>query len=156
MHVNRLFPVVILSLSGALGCGGSAAKSETTNPNDETHKGNNGEIAEGLPLYVGNCAKCHGPTGKGTDDGPALVGRNALSIDPPPNAKLRKNKFNTAQDLFDFIKPNMPLNKGGSLSDEQYYTIIAFTLKSNGMDLHDKKVDAATASTIVVNFKTAP
>jgi hypothetical protein len=35
-------------------------------------------------------------------------------------------------------------------SDEQYFAILAFDLKANGIDLGDEKLDAALAATLEV------
>ncbi len=39
--------------------------------------GNADQAAQGAPLYVAHCAKCHGPTGAGGPHTPAVVGKNA-------------------------------------------------------------------------------
>jgi hypothetical protein len=45
---------------------------------------------------------------------------------------------------------NMPPGKGGSLKEWQYWAIIAFDLKANGVTL-DKKVDASSAKEVVLH-----
>ncbi len=147
----------ILDVRAGLGLGclfvfacGAAHADEPQDPNPEgpSHKHNTAEVSEGGADYVAQCAKCHGATGRGTKDGPAVVGEGALPLNPPPGAKLRTSKFETAADVFDFMKAHMPADKPGSLSDNQYYAILAFDLKLNGVDLENKKVDPTTASTI--------
>ena len=138
---------VVLGLLTACGSANST-EPQHPNPNDESHKGNTVEVTEGSANYVSQCAKCHGPTGRGTNEAPAVVGEGALPLHPSPSAKLRKTDFVTAKDVFDFIKTNMPGNAPGSLSDDQYYEILAFDLKANGVDLQNKKVDPTTVSTI--------
>jgi cytochrome c5 len=91
----------------------------------------------GGPLYGQFCAKCHGNAGQGTDQGPPVVGANALPLDPRPTAKARKNQFHTAKDIADFVVPNMP-PKGPKPTLEQYLAILAFDLKANGVDLTGK------------------
>lgn len=131
------------------GCGSANSNEpQHPDPNHESHKGNTAEVAEGAPNYVSQCAKCHGPAGRGTNEAPAVVGEGALPLNPPPEAKLRTGQFVTAKDVFDFIKTNMPKGDPGSLSDDQYYAILAFALKANGVDLQDKKVDPTTVGTI--------
>jgi len=95
------------------------------------------QAAAGGPLYGQFCAKCHGDAGQGTDQGPPVVGPNALPLDPRPAAKARKNQFHTAKDIADFVVPNMP-PKGPKPSLEQYLAILAFDLKANGVDLTGK------------------
>jgi mono/diheme cytochrome c family protein len=104
----------------------------------------------GQKLYAENCASCHGASGTGGKS-PPLVGlkSGALPLNPPPTAKYRKNQFKTVADIADFVTKNMPPTAPGSLTPEQYWAILAFDLKANGINL-DKKLDAATAQTINV------
>lgn len=44
----------------------------------------------------------------------------------------------------------MPPNQSGSLSDEEYFSVLAFDLKANGIDLADKKLDGELAKTLVI------
>ena len=75
----------------------------------------------------------------------------ALPLDPPKGAKKRKGvQFRTAADVFAFVKKNMPLKKPGSLTDNEYAAILAFDLKGNGVDLHEK-LDATNAAAIVLH-----
>ena len=105
------------------------------------------QAAEGAKLYAKHCAKCHGDAGQGKK-GPPLVGKDALPLDPPATAKLRKTQFHTAQDVAAFVAANMPPKKGGSLTTDQYYDILAFDLKANGVDVSGKKIDPTTAAQI--------
>ena len=105
------------------------------------------QAAEGAKLYAKHCAKCHGDAGQGKK-GPPLVGKDALPLDPPATAKLRKTQFHTAQDVAAFVAANMPPKKGGSLTTDQYYAILAFDLKANGVDVSGKKIDPTTAAQI--------
>jgi S-disulfanyl-L-cysteine oxidoreductase SoxD len=105
------------------------------------------QAAEGAKLYAEHCAKCHGDAGQGKK-GPPLVGKAALPLAPPPKAKLRKTQFHTAQDLAAFVAANMPPKKGGSLTVDEYYAILAFDLKANGVDVSGKKIDPTTAAQI--------
>ena len=105
------------------------------------------QAAEGAKLYAKHCAKCHGDAGQGKK-GPPLVGKDALPLDPRPTAKLRKTQFHTAEDVAEFVAKNMPPKKGGSLTTDQYYDILAFDLKANGVDVSGKKIDPTTAAAI--------
>ena len=109
--------------------------------------GGEDQAAEGAKLYAKHCAKCHGDAGQGKK-GPPLVGKDALPLDPPATAKLRKTQFHTAQDVAAFVAANMPPKKGGSLTTDQYYAILAFDLKANGVDVSGKKIDPTTAAQI--------
>ena len=106
------------------------------------------QAAEGAKLYKKHCAKCHGDAGQGTKKAPPVVGKEALPLDPPAGAKVRKTQFHTAQDVAAFVAEKMPANKPASLTTEQYYDILAFDLKANGVDVSGKKIDPTTAAAI--------
>ena len=158
MSIHRLVPrnfgaagVLGLAIAAASVAACGAAKSdEPQHPvaSAEVHKGSVAETTEGSALYVANCAGCHGPTGRGTSEVPAVVGDDALPQNPGPKSKVRHTQFNTAQDIFEFVRTTMPASKPGSLSDDSYYAIVTFALKLNGVDLQGKKVDPVTAPTI--------
>ena len=141
-------------------CGGSGPTPATSPPSDEQKATTapatfSEQVALGQSLYGQHCADCHGASGEGTGDAPAVVGldKGALPLDPPSGAKFRKSQFKTVADIADFVVKNMPPNKGGSLSTEEYLAILAFDLKANGIDLGDKKLDLALASTLEVPRK---
>lgn len=52
-------------------------------------------------------------------------------------------------DVADFVVKSMPAKAPGSLAEQQYWAILAFDLKANGIDL-DKKLDATVASTLTI------
>jgi cytochrome c len=109
------------------------------------------QAADGAKLFADNCASCHGDKGEGGKKAPPLVGKSALPLDPPTGAKLRKVQFKTAKDVLAFISEKMPLKKPGSLKPEEYAAILAFDLKANGVDVTNKKIDAASAEKIVLH-----
>jgi cytochrome c len=99
------------------------------------------------------CASCHGASGEGGKEAPRVVGVNqgALPLDPPPGAKFRKNQFHTAADIASFVVKNMPADAPGSLSEPQYWAILAFDLKANGVELGSKHLDGTTAASVVIH-----
>jgi cytochrome c len=153
-----------LALTGALACGGGTEPPKTPEgapageapptslapaPTNFTE-----QVAAGQKLYAENCASCHGDAGQGSG-APAVVGldKGALPLDPPADRKMRHTQFKTVADVADFVVHNMPPKAPGSLSEEQYYSILAFDLKANGIDLGDKKLDATTAPTLEIPRK---
>lgn len=114
----------------------------------EKTKAGKSQADEGAKLYGEYCATCHGKAGQGTKNAPVVVGKNALPLDPPATAKVRKTQFHTAQDVAEFVAKNMPAKKPGSLTTDQYYDILAFVLKANGVDVSNKKIDPTTAAEI--------
>ena len=88
-----------------------------------------GNTAAGLDVHRANCAKCHGPGGKG--DGPAGKLLKTKPADWTDKAKMSKM---SDSDLFNVIKNGggavgksklMPA-WGGKLSDQQINDVIAF------------------------------
>jgi S-disulfanyl-L-cysteine oxidoreductase SoxD len=154
VHSLRSLPALLglALISSALACGGgnrqpagmpsTAQHGSAATPADQ--------IEQGKTAYTQYCSGCHGASGQGTQKAPAVVGKDALPLDPRPEQKLRKNQFHTMQDVFDFTKANMPPT-GPKLSDEQYWNILAFALKANGVDLAGKKLDATTAPSVVLH-----
>src|SRR3954454_13582408 len=108
----------------------------------------NDQVAQGGKLYGKHCARCHGDAGQGTKKAPPVVGKEALPLDPPKGAKIRTAKFHTAQDVAAFVATKMPANKPGSLTADEYYAILAFDLKANGVDVTGKKIDPTSAAQI--------
>jgi cytochrome c len=103
----------------------------------------------GEALYATHCASCHGPNG---NDGraPPVVGlkQGALPLEPSKKSTLRKTPFKTAADVVAFVVKTMPPKAPESLSANEYYAILAFDLKANGLDLGEKKLDAALAAAL--------
>jgi cytochrome c len=108
------------------------------------------EAAErGATLYGQKCASCHGDAGQGAK-APALVGKDALPLDPRPGSK-RGVQFKTALEVFQYVKAKMPGDDPGSLSDEDARAIVAFDLKANGVDLAGKDLSDATLAAIALH-----
>ncbi len=109
------------------------------------------QATQGATQYAAHCASCHGDGGQGTPGGaPAVVGKDALPLDPPASAKYRKASFHTARDVYDFVKANMPAKAPGTLSQDQYLAIVAFDLMANGVDLTGKPVFTPESLSAVV------
>jgi cytochrome c len=141
-----------LSILGSVACGGASAPPATPVGRATTTAAFTEQAEEGGKLFAAHCASCHGASGEGSD-GPRLVGlsQGALPLDPPAGAKYRKGRFHTAADVAGFVVKAMPPDAPGSLTEEQYWEILAFDLKANGVDLGAKHLDATTAAGIVVH-----
>lgn len=156
-HFNSLCWLVVGSVLAACGgahpAEGGGASDATNAAGAESAPATFAEqVTLGQKLYGANCASCHGPGGEGTGDAPRVVGlkEGALPLDPPEKAQFRKTQFKTVMDVGEFVVADMPPNKGGSLSMEEYFSILAFDLKANGIDLGDKKLDAELAKTLTI------
>jgi cytochrome c len=167
-------PIIVMSITVLCACGGSQAESapgaDETLPEAPPEPPSEGgeapiaggeapqtfaeQVSLGQELYGAHCASCHGDSGQG-GDAPAVVGldKGALPLDPPAKAKHRKTQFKTVADVADFVVQNMPAKKPGSLTAEQYWAILAFDLKANGIDLGEKKLDATVAPTLEIPRK---
>jgi polar amino acid transport system substrate-binding protein len=144
MHRQRYgLTRVTIIVSATLAIAGFA-----TNSSAEKTKAAKPQADVGAKLYGKHCATCHGDAGQGTKNAPPVVGKNALPLDPPATANVRKMQFHTAQDVAQFVAKNMPAKKPGSLTTDQYYDILAFDLKANGVDVSNKKIDPVTAAEI--------
>ena len=96
------------------------------------------QVSAGRAVYAEICAQCHGDSGEG-GEGPALIGRgNALA------------DYRNGRRLFTFLRDAMPNDNPGSLSEQQYYDVIAFLLSSNSWNPQSQPVDPATAESIVL------
>src|SRR4051812_24990464 len=97
----------------AVGCGGATPEpaAPTTASNNSgassTADASGDQVALGAKLYTEKCAGCHGAGGEGNAKVPAVVGKNALPLGPAPPTQLRKSKFHTAADVFQFVKTSM-------------------------------------------------
>jgi len=74
-------------------------------------------------------------------------------LDPPSGAKHRKSQFVTVADVAEFVSTNMPGDAPGSLDAEDYFAVLAFDLKANGIDLGEQKLDAAVAASLTIPRK---
>lgn len=150
-------PIAWLAVPALLfsACGGSAATEPPPETPGESTKAAPQTFAEqvtlGQTLYGQKCAQCHGASGEGAD-GPRVVGldKGALPLDPPGTAKFRKSQFKTVADVAEFVVKNMPPDAPGSLTTDEYFSILAFDLKANGIDLDKQKLDADLAPTLVI------
>lgn len=89
------------------------------------------DLAKGREIYADQCALCHGANGEGQKTGedyvfPPLWGGDSF------NWGAGMHRINTAAA---FIKENMPLGKGGTLSNEDAWHVAAF------MNSHERPQD---------------
>ncbi len=129
----------------------------------------------GSQIYWLNCSPCHGDRGQGLTDEfrqqyppedqncwkshchgnvtydngfkipkvvPQLIGPGALA------------KFPNAASLYGFIHAAMPFQRPGSLTDKQYYQLVAFLLRQNKLIDSQTEVTVANATAIVVSHAT--
>jgi cytochrome c len=100
-----------------------------------------GTAAQGASVYATPCAACHGATGEG-----GLAAR--LVGGAPPTAmgttKTIANHWPYASTVFDTIRRSMPFQAPRSLSNDDYYAVVAWILAQNGIIDDDAVMSAET------------
>ncbi len=79
--------------------------------------GRRGDQAKGKSLFTGKCASCHGVDGQGTEMAPPVWGPKSY------NKGAGMTRISSAAS---FIRHNMPLGQGGTLTDEEAYDLATF------------------------------
>ena len=103
-----------------------------------------GTAVEGRVIYAAQCRSCHGEAGR---DGPfdRLVGRTAddefpFGLDPSVPRTIG-NYWPWATTVFDYTRRAMPLDRPGSMSDDEVYAVTAYLLFLNGLLGEDEVLD---------------
>ena len=82
------------------------------------------------PVYLENCASCHGGDLSGTLMAPSLKGPGFLD----------RWSRQSLMELFDYMRLFMPLHSPGGLSKGQNADLLAFLLQSNGFTAGDAEL----------------
>jgi mono/diheme cytochrome c family protein len=94
------------------------------------------QVEQGHAIYARRCAKCHGAIGEGKM-GPSLVG---------PQHHL--SGYGTADVLFDYTRQVMPADRPGRMQEVEYWAVLAYLLKENGLLPPGTALGSATAPQI--------
>lgn len=94
------------------------------------------QAARGTQAFTDNCSACHGVDFTGGPGSPSLKG--------PEFVFGWKDK--PAAELYTYIHANMPPGQAGSLSEAQYYDIVAAILNANGVPAGAAGLSAANAA----------
>ena len=102
-----------------------------------------GTPKEGAALFrQKGCAGCHGATAKGAA-APTLVRDEAGSAAKPWDwGRVLPIRAPYATTVWDYINRGMPLNREGTLTADEVYSIVAFLLNLNGVIPDDAVMDA--------------
>ena len=73
----------------------------------------------------------------------------ALPLSPPEGSRLRTGQFETVGDVAAFVVKTMPPGDAGALPEADYWAIMAFDLKANGIEL-DQLLDAEVAASLQI------
>jgi alcohol dehydrogenase (cytochrome c) len=125
--VAGLAAIFVLSLAGALRAAGPGYYTAA-------------QARSGATVYSGQCSQCHGVNLQG-GAGPALVGSTFQKY---------VGKSGTAASLYDFIAKQMPADKPGSLTQQQYLDVTAYILARNGYPAGDVALSMKTLSQVAL------
>ncbi len=117
-----------------------------------------GDVGQGLALWRltwapedQNCtqSKCHArnhpPEGFYMPvDAPPIIGKNTLT------------GFQTAGELEAFVRKNMPFDKPGELTDQQYWAVTAFLMRENRILPKGVRVDSNNAGNLPLEPVSVP
>jgi mono/diheme cytochrome c family protein len=104
-----------------------------------------GTAAEGREIYSRRCARCHGPMGEGGDEpkqSPLVGGRGSLKAPKP--LKTVGSYWPYAPSVWDYVNRAMPLDRPGTLTHNQVYSLVAFIFSMNGITGENDVLDAKT------------
>src|SRR6185295_12810366 len=96
------------------------------------------QAAAGRTTYLAQCAACHLPDLKGSGDAAPLAGSEFM------DAWGRRS----TSELLSFMQVTMPPQRPGALSADEYASIAAFILQSNGAPAGNQPLTAAAGVTI--------
>ena len=85
--------------------------------------------ANGRALFAAKCTDCHGVDGQGTASAPPLWGPRSFTI----GAGLARASLAAG-----FIKANMPLGQGGTLTDDEAYDLAVYIVRQPRPDFPGK------------------
>lgn len=97
------------------------------------------QMEMGRQLYETRCQACHVSGGIGGE----LTGSNLAM-------------HRTANDLYFYVSNNMPWGAPGSLSPEEYWAVLAFLLKKNGLLPRDMKLGPESPPEILIREVNPP
>jgi len=104
-----------------------------------------GTAAEGRDVYARRCARCHGAKGEGGDEpkqSPLVGGRGSLKTGKP--LKTVGSYWPYSTTVWDYVNRAMPLDRPGTLTHNQVYSLVALILHMNGIVGENDVLDAKT------------
>ena len=157
--VDQSTPVVAGAVPPSFGIGRQASEQDIAKididvrPDGKGLPTGHGTAVEGQLIYQEQCAFCHGKTGvEGPNDVLAGHPANGLAafFTEPEGIKTIGNYWPYATTVFDYVRRSMPLNRPGSLSDDQVYAVTAYLLYINGLLKETDVLDAQSLPRIVM------
>src|ERR1700710_1100909 len=105
-----------------------------------------GTVSHGHEVFDQQCAACHGAKGEG-GVGDQLVGGQGTLATPKP-VRTVGSYWPYAATLFDYIRRAMPQNAPQSLSNDDVYAVLAYSLSLNGLLPAEATLDAKALSAV--------
>lgn len=111
-----------------------------------------GTPEQGAPVFLTNCATCHGNDGEGKPPlYPQIIGGPRGSFDFASDPKIPRtigNYWPYATTVFDYVRRAMPLTAPRSLTNDQYYALTAYLLQREGIIQPGTVIDAKSLPAI--------
>ena len=119
-----------------------------------------GALIFAKPIFQGGCLACHGPEGQG-GRAPRLVKRQAEpGVDPWDLGRILPIRSPYATTVWDYINRGMPVNREGTLTADEVYSLTAYLLYLNDVISEDKVLDAQSLPQVEMpnreNFARVP
>ena len=116
-------------------------------PDGEGLPAGSGTSAKGVELYARRCAGCHGAKLEGTKNAPSLAGGKGSIGTAQPDRTIG-SFWPFAPPIWDYVKRAMPPGAGGSLTDDEAYSLTAFILHRNDLIPENEVIDAKSLSKV--------
>ncbi len=154
MGLSRVLPFVLLlaspvwAQSPTFGVGRTPTAEElrawdiSIGPTGEELPPGRGTAKEGALLYrAKGCAGCHGATGIG-GTAPLLKSKAGPEVELWARGRILPLRSPYATTVWDYINRAMPLNREGTLTADEVYSLTAFLLFINDVIPEDQVLDA--------------
>jgi mono/diheme cytochrome c family protein len=100
-----------------------------------------GTSKEGAQIYRAKCAGCHGATGIG-GSAPILKSKESKDKELWARGRILPLRAPFATEVWDYLNRAMPLNREGTLTPDEVYSLTAFLLFINDVIPEDEVIDA--------------
>ncbi len=108
--------------------------------------GGNGSVEQGKNIFAQKCAACHGVQGEGATADVLVGGAGTLASKSPK--RTIGSYWPYATTVFDYIRRAMPLDRPGSLTDDEVYALSAWLLHVNGIIGADAVMNARSLAAV--------
>ena len=150
-----LMGATVMAQSASYGVGRTPSAEEirvwdiSIGPTGEELPEGRGTVREGAQLYRSTgCAGCHGANGL---DGKAPILKSKAAPDVTDlwaRGRILPLRSPFATTVWDYINRAMPLNREGTLTPDQVYSLTAYLLFINDVIREDEVLDAKTLPTV--------